>query len=44
MENHILLILLNTYLNRMKVIFEEAMKQGMQTYKRINPFTDGIIF
>ena len=35
---------LNTYLNRMKVIFEEAMKQGMQTYKRMNPFTDGLYF
>jgi len=35
---------LNTYLNRMKVIFEQAMKQGMQTYRRINPFTDGIYF
>ena len=35
---------LNTYLNRMKVIFEEAMKQGLQTYKRKNPFVDGLYF
>jgi len=35
---------LNTYLNRMKVIFDEAMKQGMQTFKRKNPFTDGLYF
>ena len=35
---------INTYLNRMKLIFEEAMKQGMQTYKRRNPFSDGIYF
>ena len=35
---------LNTYLNRMKLIFEEAMKQGLQTYKRKNPFVDGLYF
>ena len=35
---------LNTYLNRMKVIFEQAIKQGIQTYKRRNPFSDGLYF
>ena len=35
---------INTYLNRIKLIFEEAMKQGMQTYKRTNPFSGGIYF